>query len=480
MRCISCLALFCVASFALAQAPFTIVRPADGSKVRERVRILIPRNSIPPGGYVGLFLNGHFTEALAAPTTSGKFYEYTLDTKAMEVPDGHTKIEMVLYMDYNDQPKVVDRSSVNVTVANKANIPVPARGLSLRYKYHLGGETIYKLFERFSQSQVTDVQSRRGMRGAETGADLQTYRYSYAVDNTFSDGDGLLRLQALPPSGKKQVFMQTLDNPNGRYYRESEFGEMYLRLTNTGRQVFGAVPPAFPMEGTDLGPAMPFTYVLKTLPTLPSHPIRPGDIWQTNFQLPAISDATLHQTNNLVSPVPARGEFEGVEWESGHPCAKIHQSSLPAIQIGGGRRVTLDETYWFALDKGAIVKIVRREMVDQPGGAAAPEAPKSSGGGAPVTPGGRPPIQTAGGRSGGGRFGGGSISDSPPVGLQQGYSQGGRQGGIPGMPSGVPGGIYQGQPPARQPAAPAPGARPAAAPGAVTRYTIEDTFILQG
>src|SRR5690242_9699237 len=50
----------CAASAAVAQAPFTIVRPADGSKVREKVHILIPKSSIPPGGYIGLFLNHKF------------------------------------------------------------------------------------------------------------------------------------------------------------------------------------------------------------------------------------------------------------------------------------------------------------------------------------------------------------------------------------------------------------------------------------
>ena len=48
--------------FALAaQGSFTIVRPFDGSKVREMVKVLFPKNSVPDNsGYVGIFIDGKF------------------------------------------------------------------------------------------------------------------------------------------------------------------------------------------------------------------------------------------------------------------------------------------------------------------------------------------------------------------------------------------------------------------------------------
>ncbi|MBI3721090.1 MAG: hypothetical protein HY248_00930, partial [Fimbriimonas ginsengisoli] len=99
MRKVVTLMLAGLAGFAIAQAPFTIVRPTDGSKVREKVRILFPKDSVPRGGYVGVFLNNRFSEALV-PDPKGKFYEYLLDTKARKVKDGPLKIELVLYVDY--------------------------------------------------------------------------------------------------------------------------------------------------------------------------------------------------------------------------------------------------------------------------------------------------------------------------------------------------------------------------------------------
>src|SRR6476469_1077811 len=99
------------AVLAMAQAPFTIVRPADGAKVREDVRVLIPKNSVPKTGYVGFFLDGKFMEAVI-PNLSGRYYEYLLDTKGKKIEDGKHTLEAVLYVDYSDEPRIVDRSSV--------------------------------------------------------------------------------------------------------------------------------------------------------------------------------------------------------------------------------------------------------------------------------------------------------------------------------------------------------------------------------
>src|SRR4051812_17101339 len=96
-------------------APFTIVRPLDGSKVRENVHILFPKNSIPDGGYVGIFVNGKFIEA-TIPQPGAKYLDYTLNTKGLDLPDGPLNIETLLYVDFAEKPKVFDKSSISVTL----------------------------------------------------------------------------------------------------------------------------------------------------------------------------------------------------------------------------------------------------------------------------------------------------------------------------------------------------------------------------
>src|SRR5450432_3206617 len=65
------LALGCFASLspAHAQSPFTIRRPKDGTTVREKLRIEIPRASIHAGGFVALYVDDTFAVALPPDDT---------------------------------------------------------------------------------------------------------------------------------------------------------------------------------------------------------------------------------------------------------------------------------------------------------------------------------------------------------------------------------------------------------------------------
>src|ERR1044071_7162347 len=95
-RLLAAIVGICVVGAVMAQSSFTIVRPADGSKVREKIRVLIPKNSIEGGSYIGVFLNGKFIEAVVPPT-DGNYRVYTLDTKARGIADGDMKLELVKY-----------------------------------------------------------------------------------------------------------------------------------------------------------------------------------------------------------------------------------------------------------------------------------------------------------------------------------------------------------------------------------------------
>lgn len=465
---------------ALAQAPFTIVRPSEGAKVREKVRVEIPAKSVPPGGYVGLFLNGKFIEAVV-PQVVGKYYEYTLDTKGRQLPDGKAKIEMVLFVDYNDQPKIVDRSSVNITIANKANIPMPAAGYKLRYTFKAGTALTYSMYHRFTFSAISDAQNRRGGRAAELPIDAQSMRLVYAVDNAYSNGDGLLRMYPQPPKGKAGVFLATDRNPAGEYWGMSDFGEMYMRVTNTGNEVFGSVPVSFPMEGTNpSAPVIKQLYYLEALPTLPARSIRPGEVWQSRYQADAIELSKIHDLNSLVSPIPVRGECLGVEWEMGHPCVKVHMSIAAGERGTQGRgdfsndRKSIDETYWFALDKGQVIKFIVKETVDRLGAVAQPAVGTGSGGGAAVASGGggrggRGGGGGRGGRGGGGDADGGWTTSSTSQTLKV-------QGRRPNIPGGIPG---QG---GNNPGVVNPPANPGSAATGATfmRLISEDTYVLEG
>lgn len=413
------LVFMAVVGAAYAQAPFTIVRPADGSKVREKVHVMIPKNSIPQGGYIGVFLNGKFIEAVTPPLV-GKYYDYVLDTKGRGIADGKVNLEIVLYVDYAENPRIVDRSSISVNVSNSASIAIPAGGLKLRYKFRPKTALTYTLQQRIAISTITGTQNRAGGRPAELPIEAEKIRLLYATDNAYGNGDGLLRMQALPQQGKDFAVLTTSQDSEPKRYYDYMMAPVYMRVTNTGREVFGSVPDYYGIDGVNSGTGEDVSmnlYATFPLPTLPEKAVRPGDSWQSRFHNGALDLSKIHEQTRVTTKYPARGEFVGVEWEMGHPCAKIKNTitsgtkSLEGAQLAArgsafaDDKVEMVETIWFALDRGVVMKSVRdmtvdRKMESQGGGAGAFGAPGGPGMPPGRGGGGRPAMGPAGGPGG--------------------------------------------------------------------------------
>ncbi len=365
-----------VAALSMAQAPFTIVRPADGSKVREKVHILIPKGSIPEGGYLGVYFGDKFIEAAIPPTTN-KYYDYVLDTKGRGIPDGKLKLELVLYVEYSDGPKVVDRSSVDLIIANKADIKVPANGLKLKYNFKTGKNYVYNFQQRVTNESVSEEQGKAGGRGTETGNRVERLRLEYAVQNAYGNGDGLVRITALPQKGKTSAFIASLNDPIGKVYREDQLQSVYMRVASNGMEMFGALPAYVNFDGSVSNMDQDYNRSIYPLPSLPSKGVKPGSIWQARFQQPNFDINKRFTTQKLVTSVPMRGELVGLEWEMGHPCAKIRQS----FSTEGEERMNINETIWFALDKNAVLKVIRTISMEKKVTVANPYNQGTQGGG---------------------------------------------------------------------------------------------------
>lgn len=414
--------LSCACAFSMAQSAFTIVRPADGSKVRENVSILFPKDSVPQGGYVGIFVGGKFIEA-TVPRVGQTYCEYVLKTKDLNLPEGTVTVEAVLYVDFNERPRIIDRSSIDLQIANVPNIPIPANGFNLKYAFTEGNAWTYHLINRVFVGSITEDRIQKGGREAILQVDSEAVRLEYAVDNKYGNGDALLRMQALTDKGENRVFLTTSNDQNGRWYYQREMHPVYMRVRSTGLEVFGAVPQYFPMSGAPSMPPRTDLYAVFPLPTLPTRPIQIGDTWQGRFQMGNLNLANMHAMTSLTEKIPARGEFLGVEWEAGRPCAKIrHSFSMGRDQAGptASNVAKIEETIWFALDKSVVVKMIREityeQKVDSEGqilGAGGQPA----GGGAPTTPRGRLGTPGAGapaaGAGAGGRGGAAGAGDMP-------------------------------------------------------------------
>ena len=441
-----------------AQANFTIVRPVDNSRVREKVKIQFPKGSIPPGAYVGIFLNGQLIDSLVPPV-AGKYQQYILDTKGRGLPDTPAgkpdRLEAKLFVNYNDQPRIVRTSSVDLSIANSASIKVPNGGFKLRYRFQPGTTATYKIIQRAVVSTMTETANKKGGRPAELPIDTETFRMTYSVDNSYGNGDGLVRMQAAPAPGKKYAILTTNPAEGPKKYNDVDMAAIYMRLTSTGKEVFGSIPQYYALEGTSGSGVRTNLFAAFPLPSLPEKSVRPGDSWQTRFQAGKIDLSKLYAQTSVIDSVgPARGEFVGVEWEMGHPCAKIHNSIAQAQQSDAdkklaktgaafaGKKQSVEETIWFALDTRQVLKVVRDQTietkVDNASGGSFTGPSNGSGGGGGY---GGPSL---GGRSEGDRFTGGDSMRGqgrpgmmggqrgrPGMGGMQGPGMGGMQG--PGM-----------------------------------------------
>jgi hypothetical protein len=398
-RALGSLLLGLLGVVAFGQANFTIVRPYDGAHVREKIHVLFPKGSIPSGGYVGIFLNGQLMDALVPPS-NGKFYEYILDTKERGIPDTKPgqpdRLEAKLYVDYNDQPKVTKVSSVDLYVGNQANIRVPANGIFLRYRFTPGSSMVYDLEQRVAEDTISESENGKGGKPAELPLDVQRVRLMYSVDNSYGNGQALVRLQALPDKGQDFAVFTTISSTSSGYETRaipnSDMASSYMKLDSRGQELFGSISPFFAMEGPQGDVNTDYWRAIYPLPTLPLNAVEPGDTWASEILQSNVSGDPADQTS-LVKTFPARGDFVDVEWERDHPCAKItntievsemsneDRKQLAAGAAFGGEKLRLDETIWFALDTHKILKIVRDTTIETKTGTT--KGPAVQRGGAP-------------------------------------------------------------------------------------------------
>ncbi|MCH7904386.1 MAG: hypothetical protein IH944_07440 [Armatimonadetes bacterium] len=409
-----------LAGSVLAQGTFTIRRPVDGATVREDVAVRIPKDSIKEGAYIGVLINGKFIEAVLPPI-EGDDYVYRLKSKERGIPDGDMEIEIVLFMDFADRAEIVERSSVHVTLDNYTSIKVPEDGFKLRYKFVQGKEMVYRHTITQSVGLLSQAMAQSGSRLGVFPQETEEFSMIYVPDIVEDMGDhyeAVLRMQALPDKGSNYVWLTPLGHTESTKYYDFEMHPVYMRISDVGREVFGAAPPYFAMEGTAGESRRLDLYAVVPLPVLPSKTVLPGDSWTAPYLFSALDLERLAEIDTVTTALTARGELVGVEWQNGIQCAKVRititagSREIASVrnlnqQPGEAQSLTLENVYWFALEGGFIVRAestMTQEMIITVGSAVGGGGAGGGGGrpgvGADSGGGGRPGVGSAGGGSG--------------------------------------------------------------------------------
>lgn len=410
-----------LAGSALAQT-FAIREPVEGARIRETYKVRIPARSLPGNAFIGIRINGQFIEAVR-PEADGNDFIYNLDTRKLKLADGPAVLEATLYIDLgDDRPmQVINRTAVNVTIDNTSTIRVPEGGYDLRYRYRSGSELNYGFSAETAIATVSQAQALLGSRGFEVPTERENFRFLMAVDNSYANGDGMVRVKALPNKDRDYAFIRLASEGNTvRKVHSTEMAPVYMRLTNKGREVFGAQAPYFGIDGANGGGKILDLFLRLPFPVLPEKRVKPGDIWQGAFSLGRSSGVSF-SVDRVTDLIQGRGSFEAVEYQRGVPCARIRTSVASGAadlknlsNLGFNQQnqsLRLDSVAWLSLSGGTIMRheisLVQEALVE-----GAPSA-ASSQSGAPAgvgSRGGRPGARGGGpGARGGGPGAGGDV-----------------------------------------------------------------------
>ncbi|MCW3053178.1 MAG: hypothetical protein JWN14_2348 [Chthonomonadales bacterium] len=422
------------AAHAQGQSPFTIRKPLDGSSVREKVRIEIPRASIGSGGFVAIYVDGKFSLALAPQESEdGKPFSYLWDTKSEKISDGEHTVRAVLF-EPNGGSSASPKGSSEVKV-NVANIIHDGpSSLLLRYKY---AEGINRDYSREGKSFIVGGVSETGTTTSNQNlADVKS-KINYDIQDVRFDSDKGMDVALVR---NKLTALSILQNGAETILDPGQLSNsVYQELASTGKAFFEIGTAAGLAEFLSLG--LPVNNTLE-LPELPTARVQIGDSWSTEDQridIPGMPQA-------LQPKVKLENKLVDLEWQDGYPTARIHQAykgtptGVKSVLFGPAEvsapTLAFDRDIYVAYNSGVLVKTIRTLTVSGRTTYSTSGPAQGGGGGNGGYPGAGSPF---------GGSGGGPAMMIPGEGGKGGGAPGtGGRGGYPGSPS--PGGGYPGAP----------------------------------
>ncbi len=268
---------------------------------------------------------------------------------------------------------------MTVDLDNSNSITPDEDGRYLRYQFVPGIERVYNISQSVTVSMVTQAQAQLGSRAAEIPLGLEKIRYLIATDNGYTvkgRREGLMRFQALPEKGKDYAMLVLAGETEAKKFMDYEMHPLFMRITDTGREVFSSKPVYFPMEGTAGESFRSDLLGLFPLPVLPENRVTVGKVWPSAIPMPNFDLEKMDELNSFIQYMPGRSTLEKFEWEKGIPCAKIRSElGLGARDLKGltrlnqlaGEATTLkiEVIQWIAIDRGILVKEIRNTYSEQ-------------------------------------------------------------------------------------------------------------------
>ena len=334
---------------ASAQTELRIARPVDGATVRETVNVLVPAASIPEGGFISCIVDGQFKCADATRSEDGRYFVYRWDTKAIdrspetgvELPRPKDGKHVILVQVYDASGKKAGKGQqVAVYVKNSAAADMPAGGLKLRYSNDIGATGNYRCKYAIDLKSIEGATNITGALGEAVEGEEATVKRS--VEDVMPDGTLLVRqklIGALVSFSAGQPVALNVE-PKSFYAVEDALGRM-----------------TYVMKSSSPGVA-----VSLDMPNLPSQNVRIGDSWGLTERI--FRDLSTGESVALTTT----SVLEGLEWEGGHPCARIKTRFTGTVKLPFSSLITQaipisgEATTYFAYRAGKVISSTTRAI----------------------------------------------------------------------------------------------------------------------
>jgi len=331
-----------------AQRDVDIVRPLDGSVVRETVKVLVPVDSVPEDGFITCSVDGKFQCATAAKSEDGQYFIFNWNTKEgnpdQKIPPAQDGRHTITVQAYDAAGrKSGNPKEIVVSVANNAAKFMPSEGLKLRYNQRVAHACKYEfkyVLNMKSAQGSTSVASTVGQ--AVEGASGVVKR---SIEDVMSSGTVLVRQKL---DGVLQTYQQ---------------GQAVPMVGLTTRALYD-VEDAMGRVTYVMRSSSPGVAIGVNLPNLPAQRVHIGDVWyQKDLIFRDVMTGAGVEANTV-------NTLEALEWEGGQPCAKIKSTFSGSMRIPFSKVfvepvevVSGETTTYFGFQVGEVVSSVTKAVI---------------------------------------------------------------------------------------------------------------------
>lgn len=332
---------------------FQLLAPTEGQAVREYVKIQVPADAVPEGGFISLLAGETGAEkfVVAMSRDSAKaanniltfywnskapYYDPNAKdpTKPIEFKDGRYPLKIQVH---DAKGKMTETADVNVEIKNRVPRTNPAPGIALANRLVFGQINNYRIHCDVAVFEMVNGIGLPLFGGMGLSGDMTIIQ---SVEDARSNGEYLVRLRT-----DEKTYVSSY-GVKSYLYAGQELKPQLYRLLNK----YGAVLTA------NMFAKQAKYRIMDILPVLPSGTKKEGDSWPDTMTL---------KIDGLTPLIKLKGSamLDSFEWQDGRECAKITSilsGDIPITlangKIRGAGPVDAKVTTFFAYKSGMMLK----------------------------------------------------------------------------------------------------------------------------